>query len=147
VQRMTGPAEPRAFEQPLLLLLLPARLETFAHREPVERLLAAPGVVAVEPPRVPLSVALARVVARRQVKRMKLPGVPHAIRVFDPLQIPLAAALIERHPQAELWSLAGDHAEADFRFDLVTAPDLRPAWERMEGLGIESGRLGSERNL
>jgi hypothetical protein len=147
VHRMTGPAEPRAFEQPLLLLLLPARLEAFAHREPVERLLAAPGVVAVEPPRVPLSVALARVVARRQVKRMKLPGAPHAIGVFDAVQIPLAAALIERHPEAELWSLAGDYHEADFRLDLATVPDLRPAWERMERLGIESGRLGSERNL
>jgi hypothetical protein len=134
-------------EQPLLLLLLPARLEAFAHREPVERLLAAPGAVAVEPPRVPLSVAFARVVARRQVKRMELPGVPHAIAVFDALQVPLAAALIERHPEAELWALAGDQREADFTLDLATAPDLRPAWERMERLGIESGRLGSEREL
>jgi|SRR5215218_2043981 len=134
-------------EPPLLLLLLPARLEAFAHRAPVERLLAAPGAVAVEPPRVPLSVALARVVARRQVKRMRLPGVPRAIGVFDALQVPLAAALIQRHPNAEFWALAGEHAEADFTLDLASAPDLRPAWERMERLGIESGRLGSERSL
>ena len=134
-------------EQPLLLLLLPTRLEAFAQREPVERLLAAPGAVAVEPPRVPLSVAVARVVARRQVKRMALPGVPHAIAVFDTLQLPLAAALIERHPEAELWALAGEQREADFTLDLATTPDLRPAWERMERLGIESGRLGSERDL
>jgi hypothetical protein len=133
--------------QPLLLLLLPERLEAFAHRAPVERLLAAPGTVVIEPPRVPLSVALARLVARRQVKRMELPGVPHAIGVFDTPQVPLAAALIRRHPEAELWSLGGDHREADFTFDLATAPDLRPAWERMERLGIESGRLGSERDL
>jgi hypothetical protein len=132
---------------PLLVLLLPTRLEQFALRERVEELLAAPGAVAVDPPRVPLSLALARTVSRRQAKRMRLPGVPHALGVFDTLQIPLAAALIERHPEAELWSLAGAQQEADFTLDLGAAPDLRPAWERMERLGIESGRLGSERNL
>jgi hypothetical protein len=134
-------------EQPLLLLLLPARLESFALRDPVERLLAAPGTVAIEPPRVPLSMAVARLVARRQVKRMRLPGVPHAIAVFDTLQVPLAAALIERHPEAELWALGAPYHEADFTLELAAAPDLRPAWERMERLGIESGRLGSERDL
>jgi hypothetical protein len=133
--------------EPLLLLLLPARLEAMEPRELLQRLLAAPGAVAVEPPRVPLSLAFARVVARRQVKRMKLPGVPQAIAVFDTLQVPLAAALIERNPEAELWSLAGPQREADFTFELAAATDLRPAWERMERLGIESGRLGSERNL
>jgi hypothetical protein len=133
--------------EPLLLLLLPARLEAMEPRELLQRLLAAPGAVAVEPPRVPLSLAFARVVARRQVKRMKLPGVPQAIAVFDTLQVPLAAALIERNPEAELWSLAGPQREADFTFELAAATDLRPAWERMERLGIETGRLGSERNL
>jgi hypothetical protein len=113
----------------------------------IEELLAAPGAIAVEPPRMPLSLALARVVARRQVKRMELPGVPRAIGVLATLQVPLAAALIEHHPDAEFWALAGDQPEADFAFDLAAAPDLRPAWERMERLGIESGRLGSERGL
>jgi hypothetical protein len=131
----------------LLLLLLPARVEALEQREPVERLLAAPGAVAVEPPRMPLSLGVARAVARRQVKRMKLPGVPHAIAVFDTLQLPLAAALIERHPMAELWALGGPHSEADFTLVLGAGTDLGPAWERMEGLGIESGRLGSERGL
>jgi hypothetical protein len=135
------------FEPPLLLLLLPARLEKMEPRERLEELLAAPGAVAVEPPRVPLSLAVARVVARRQVKRMKLPGVPHAIAVFETLQLPLAAALIERNPDAELWSLAEPQAESDFSFDLRAATDLRPAWQRMERLGIETGRLGSERDI
>ena len=130
---------------PLLVLLLPAPLEALAQRERVEELLAAPGVVAVEPPRVPLSLAFARVVARRQAKRMELPGVPQAIGVFATLQVPLAAALIERHPDAEFWALGGSQPEADFTFELDGAADLRPAWERMERLGIESGRLGSER--
>jgi hypothetical protein len=132
-------------QDPLLLLLLPARLEQLPQRAPIEQLLAAPGVVAVEPPRVPLSATLAGVVAHRQAKRMRLPGVPHAIAVFDAHQIPLAAALIGRHPAAELWSLAGPQNEADFTLDLAAAPDLRPAWERIERLGIASGRLGSER--
>ena len=134
-------------EQALLLLLLPARLEAMETRERVEELLAAPGALAVEPPRVPLSLGLARAVARRQVKRMKLPGIPHAIAVFDTLQLPLAAALIERTPEAELWALAGHQHEADFTFDLRSATDLRPAWEGMERLGIETGRLGSERSI
>jgi hypothetical protein len=135
------------FEPRLLLLLLPARLEAMEQRERLEQLLAAPGTVAVEPPRVRVSLALARVVARRQVKRMKLPGVPCAIAVFAPLQLPLAAALIERNPDAELWSLADPQQESDFTFDLRAATDLRPAWQRMERLGIETGRLGSERDL
>lgn len=138
---------PQPGEQPLLLLLLPARLEAFEQRERVERLLAAPGALAIEPPRMPLSLFLARAVARRQVKRMKLPGVPHAIAMFEALQLPLAAALIERHPEAELWSLAGPQPEADFTLELDSATDLDPAWERMERLGIQTGRLGSERGL
>jgi len=132
-------------EQPLLVLLLPDRLEALPQRAPVEALLAAPGVIAVEPPRVPLSAMLAGIVAHRQAKRMRLPGVPHAIAVFDAHQIPLAGALITRHPEAELWALAGEEPQADFTFDVAAAPDLRPAWERMERLGVESGRLGSER--
>ncbi len=132
-------------QDPVLLLLLPTRLEELPQRTPVEQLLAAPGVIAVEPPRVPLSATLAGVVAHRQAKRMRLPGVPHAIAVFDGHQVPLAAALIARHPEAELWSLAGPQPEADFTLDVAAATDLRPAWERIERLGIASGRLGSER--
>jgi hypothetical protein len=131
----------------LLLLLLPARLEALEQRERVERLLAAPGALAIEPPRMRVGLAIARAVARRQVKRMKLPGRPEAVAVFETLQLPLAAALIERHPDAELWSLSGAHPEADFTLEIAAADDLRAAWERMERLGIETGRLGSERGL
>jgi hypothetical protein len=129
----------------LLLLLLPERLEDMDARERLQELLAAPGAVAVEPPRMRVGPALARAVARRQVKRMKLPGVPLA--VFQTLQVPLAAALIERNPDAELWSLADAQPESDFTLDLREAPSLGPAWERMERLGIATGRLGSERGL
>lgn len=138
-------------DRPLLVLLLPARLEAFALRAPAEALLAAPGTVAIEPARVSygaiggLPAPVASSIARRQAKRMRLPGEPRAIAVFDPLQLPLAGALIQRHAEAELWDLAGAYARADFALDLTDTTDLRPAWERMEGLGVASGRLGSER--
>ena len=140
-----------ADDTPLLLLLLPERLEAFALRGPAEVLLAAPGAVAVEPARVSygaiggLPAAVAGAIARRQAKRMRLPGVPHAIAIFDPLQLALAGALIERHPGAELWDLGRAYRDADFALDLAGSPDLGPAWERMESLGVASGRLGSER--
>jgi hypothetical protein len=132
-------------EVPLLVLLLPARVEGMSQRERIEEVLRAPGAIAVEPPRLRLSPTFSTAVAPRQAKRMKLPGVPHAVAVFDAAQIPLAGALIQRNPEAELWSLAGHEPQADFVFDLGAAADLRPAWERMERLGIETGRLGSER--
>ncbi len=140
MKRDTGDPGP-----PLLLLLLPETLERYALRAPVERLLGAPGALALDPPRMPLSVAVARVVAKRQVKRLKLPGHPRALAVFAPQQLPLAAALVQRHPDADVWALAGPLPGADFVFDLAAADDLGPAWERMERLGIETGRLGSER--
>ena len=76
---------------------------------------------------------------------MRLPGVPHAVAVFDPLQLPLAGALIERHPDAELWDLGRRLPRGRLRARPAARPDLRPAWERMEALGVASGRLGSER--
>ena len=80
-----------------------------------------------------------------------------AIVVFDAAQYPLARALLAEHPEAELWyggSGGGDlHeaalARAALRFggdaDAPARERNRPLWERMEALGIESGRLGSER--
>jgi hypothetical protein len=141
---------------PLLLLLLPTQLESFALRERAEELLAAPGAVAVEPARVSyralgrLPAVLALGVARRQAKRMRLPGTPAAVAVFDPHQVPLAIALTQRHVGAELWELGTERTaglESEFALDLGTATDMRGVWKRVESLGIESGRLGSERGL
>jgi hypothetical protein len=143
-------------DMPLLLLLLPARLEDFHLREQAEKLMAAPGTVAIEPARVSyqrlgvLPPALAYHVARRQAKRMKLPGSPRAIALFDVHQVPLAVALSQRHAGAEVWQLGDEPAEgldSALVLDLGAAGDLRPVWERAEALGIESGRLGSERRL
>jgi hypothetical protein len=148
---------------PLLVLLLPCALEEFELRAPAQRLLAAPGAIAVEPARVSyralgaLGPGLAYSVARRQAKRMRLPGVPRVVAALGPLQVPLAAALMERNPEAELWywekaepgptareaelhAVARERAATRFALPLSA-----PLWTRMESRGIESGRLGSER--
>jgi hypothetical protein len=138
----------------LLLLLLPCALEAFDLRERAQELLAAPGALAVEPARVSYGVlgalppALAYSIARRQAKRMRLPGKPAAIALFDDHQVPLAVALAQRHTGAEVWQLGADPADgldSALVLDLGAAPDVRAIWERAEALGIESGRLGSER--
>jgi len=155
-------------DRPLCVLLLPAPLETFALRERAEDLLTAPGVAAVDPPRLSyggaarLGEGFADGLAAVQARRMRLPGRPLALVVFDPLQYPLARALVGSHPDAELWygPLAepeGDRERAlhdlaveraALRFEHPDKPARRanlPLWQRMEALGIESGRLGSER--
>ena len=166
--RMADEAELLGQNRPLCLLLLPAPLETFALRERAEELLTAPGVAAVDPPRLTytraarLGEAFADGISMVQARRMPLPGIPRALVVFDPLQYPLARALAGIHPDAELWygpvSVPGEGRErtlhelaaarAVLRFDPAQAPAHTanlPLWERMEKLGIESGRLGSER--
>jgi hypothetical protein len=184
-------AEPVSL-RPLGVLLLPTALERFGLRAHAEDLLAGPGVVAVDPPRlgasgrVPASVADG--LSAGQARRLKLPGVPRAIVIFHPLQYPLARALIAHHPDAELWYWRRDAAapggprrrrarheelhlaatmrasvlivaaeedvteEHDERCDFVVLEltedpheDNRPLWRRLEMLGIDSGRLGSER--
>jgi hypothetical protein len=149
--------------RPLCLLLLPAPLETFALRERAEELLTAPGVAALDPPRLSyagaarLGEAFADGLAAVQARRMRLPGTPRALVLFAPLQYPLARALTGVHLDAELWygplevpeggrerelhELAAERAA--LRFEPGGATKL--LWERMEALGIESGRLGSER--
>jgi hypothetical protein len=113
-------------------------------------------------------------IAAGQARRMRFPGVPRAILVFHPLQYPLARSMISDHRDAQLWyahwSLEEDAdlkprvaqriadldtmaaMRADWRFDSSPQPDgvsarerNRELWERLERLGVESGRLGSER--
>jgi hypothetical protein len=93
-------------ESPLLVLLLPARLEAFELREHAEGLLRSPAAVAVEPGRVGIGALPPGIVdglAHGQAKRMRLPGVPTAFVLYHPRQYPLARALLGRHPGAELW--------------------------------------------
>jgi hypothetical protein len=155
-------------DRPLCVLLLPAPLETFELRERAEDLLTAPGVAAVDPPRLSyagaarLGESFADGLSVVQARRLRLPGFPRALVVFDPLQYPLARALGGLHPDAELWygparrpaserertlhDLAAERATLQFELGAGPAHTQNlPLWERMEALGIESGRLGSER--
>ena len=148
----------------LCVLLLPARLEAAPDRERAQDLLGAPGAVAVEPAAIGygatsrLPAMIRERIAIGQARRMGLPGHPRVVVVFDAAQYPLARALIAEHPEAELW-YGGDGAgelheaaaaRAALRFggepaDAPARERNRPLWERMERLGVESGRLGSER--
>jgi hypothetical protein len=155
-------------ERPLGVLLLPVVLEKFHLQDRANDLLTAPGVVAVEPSRISyagmarVSETFADAMSGLQAKRMRLPGYPRALVVFHPDQYPLARALRDLHPDAELWygpaaEPAGEreaalHARAleraTMHFEHSDAPahtQNLPLWARMEALGIESGRLGSER--
>jgi hypothetical protein len=165
-------AESRRFEDevPLAVLLLPVALERFALRDRAEDLLTAPGVVAVDPPRLSYGIvarvsdSVADSLAAVQARRMRLPGFPRVLIVFHPYQYPLARSLRDLHPDAELWYASPGEPDderrralhalaverATWQFD--QARPLGPAhtqnlplWERLEALGIESGRLGSER--
>ncbi|HEX5620892.1 MAG TPA: hypothetical protein VFX51_20895 [Solirubrobacteraceae bacterium] len=155
-------------ERALAVLLLPDALERSTVRERAEDLLTAPGVVAVDPPRLRYG-AVARVsdtvadsLAAVQARRMRLPGFPRVLIVFHPDQYPLARSLRDLHPDAELWYGPADEPgderrralheraleRATWQFDHPGGPahtQNLPLWERLEALGIESGRLGSER--
>src|SRR3954447_4011127 len=105
---------------PICVLLLPRDLESFILRDQAEDLLAAPGVVAVEPARVPygaylrLPASVADGIAATQARRLRLPGIPRVIVIFHPLQYPLARVLIAQHPDAELWYWRWDRYEAAY---------------------------------
>jgi hypothetical protein len=148
---------------PLAVVLLPAKLERSPHRERIEALLEAPGAVAVEPAAIgygatgSLPGLMRQRIAAGQARRMQLPGQPRAIVVFDARQYPLALALLAEHPEAELWYAGQEGGDlhqaalerAALRFSTTgegsPREQNRPLHERMEALGIESGRLGSER--
>ncbi len=104
-------------DRPLVVLLLPQRLEDFAHRALAEDLLRADGVVAVDPPRLSYArlarwpEALGVLVSQRQAKRLRkhLPGRPAAVAVFDPAQYLLARSVLVLEEDCELWYGALDH--------------------------------------
>jgi glycosyltransferase involved in cell wall biosynthesis len=105
---------------PLCVLLLPRELEQFILRDQAEDLLTAPGVVAIEPARVPygaylrLPAPVADGLAATQARRVKLPGRPAAVVIFHPLQYPMARALISEHPDCELWYWRWDRYEVAY---------------------------------
>src|SRR5213083_2019372 len=141
----------RVEDRPIAALLLPRTLEGFILREQAEDLLRAPGVVAIEPARVPygafgrLPVALADALAAAQARRLRVPGRPRAIVIFHPLQWPLARALLTRWPRAELWYGRWDRYERAYdappklreRLDALHAA----AAERADLVFVASGKL------
>lgn len=161
--------------RPLGIMLLPRRLEDFALESQAADLMRAPGIVTVEPARVSYEAYLRMPtgvgdgIASIQARRLPLPGTPRLVIIFGPLQYPLARALIAIHAGCELWYVpaagppegsrgrrerieelhiqAGARATLYFDLDTLTAQERFPAsgWARLESLGIESGRLGSER--
>ncbi|MFM8883421.1 MAG: hypothetical protein ACKOH7_01225 [Solirubrobacterales bacterium] len=112
---------PQASRPPLCVLLLPRRLESFIQREQAEDLLRAPGVVAANPPRLrfgavarlprPLGAAVARRQAGHLRGRLRRRGEPRVFVIFHPVQYPLARALLELCPGAELWYSRWDRYE------------------------------------
>lgn len=121
---------------PLLVLLLPRPLAQFLHRDQAEDLLRAPGAVALEPGRLPYGVlgrlpdTLARPLARAWLRWVRLAGVPRAVAVFHPFQLPVAEALLERHPGAELWYSRWDRYEVAYDARGWTRRRLRALHER-----------------
>jgi glycosyltransferase involved in cell wall biosynthesis len=119
LRRLAERAE-RPDHRPLCVLLLPRALDEFILRDQAQDLLSAPGVVAIEPARIPYGAYLrlpgpvADGLAATQARRLRLPGTPAAIVIFHPLQYPLARALISEHPDAELWYWRWDRYEVAY---------------------------------
>jgi hypothetical protein len=138
--------------QPLALLLLPRTLEEFILRDQAEDLLRAPGVLAVEAPRIRYGMLgrlpdwLGSGIAVGQARRLKLPGVPRVVVIFHPFQYPLARALLDRHPGAELWYGRWDRYEEAYDADGRTKERLQElhelAAERSSLTFVASEELG-----
>ena len=144
----------------LALFLLPRALDRFILADFVRPLLDSPDVAAVEPGRMPagalmrLPGPLAAAEATRQASRLKLDGELAVVIAMHPVLQPLAAALLDRHPAAELWYGIWDrydHApDADERTrrrvrELHTALARRSDWtftvtDRLAELEREEGR-------
>ncbi|MDQ6834596.1 MAG: hypothetical protein M3016_00230 [Actinomycetota bacterium] len=123
--------------EPLAVLLLPRRLEEFELAAHARDLLQIPRAVALEPPRVATLGFLADVVATRNARRLRFPGKPRVIVLYDPRQYPLARALGSRYQEAELWYARPDRsavqASGERRLGELLAFDERAA-ERASGV-------------
>lgn len=94
------------------VLLLPSKLEEFDLAEHARDLLSIPRVVAVEPPRWRRRALLGTdMQALRQVRRLKFPGEPRVVVLYDPRQFHLARVLCARY-EAELWYSRGESLPA-----------------------------------
>ena len=134
--------------RPICVLLLPRELERFILREQAEDLLRAPGVVAVDPPRVPygaigrLPGGVGAALGARQAKRLlrvlrRDRGVPRAVVIFHPLQYPLARALVAAEPGCELWYGRWDRYEHAYD----AGPKLRARLAELHELAAQRSSL------
>ncbi|HEX8123446.1 MAG TPA: hypothetical protein VF549_19500 [Solirubrobacteraceae bacterium] len=104
----------------IAILLLPDRLEELELRDELAALLRSPGVVALEPGRLPpMKGRRARAQARRLLQR--LPGRPGVVVVFGEREQPLAEELVDR--------VAG--------CELIAARDARGLRERFLDRGVD----------
>jgi hypothetical protein len=90
--------------EPLGVLLLPVKLEEFELAAHARDLLDIPRVVALEPPRFRRKRVFLGddVPAVRQARRLRFPGRPRLVVLYDPQQYYLARAL-STHYQADVW--------------------------------------------
>jgi hypothetical protein len=88
------------------VLVLPDRLEEFEFRAHAQDLLSIDRVVALEPSRRGRRRPVPQMLAVRQARRLRFPGKPRVVVLFQPRQYHLARALTARH-EAELWYVAG----------------------------------------
>jgi len=101
-------------DEPLAILLLPARLDDFARAAYARDLLAIPRVLALEPSRISAPRFLRESLAVRQARRLRFPGNPRVLVLYAPRQYPLGRALLSRYEGAELWYVdPGPADEAD----------------------------------
>ena len=97
--------------EPLAVLLLPGRLERCELVAHARDLLTIPRVVALEPPRRRGSRPARDMAAAMQARRLRFPGTPRVFVLYDPVQSPLARALLGVHDQSELWYARREPAE------------------------------------
>jgi hypothetical protein len=139
-----------------LLLLLPEKLERFAHRALVEDLLATGRALAVDPPptsyrriaRIPDAIGVTVSLKQARRLRKRLPNDPTAIAIFDPAQYPLARGLLALIPDCQLfYELSAELPRGDRRLTELhalaaerarvrfTAADPQPLRDALAQLG------------
>ncbi len=133
--------------RPVCLLLLPRPLESLLLRDQAEDLLRAPGVLAVEPPKVPYGALLrmppwmAARAARRQARRIQRQVRAHGdqvtvVTIFHPVQAPVARALQEL-TDCELWYGRWDRYEEAYDAN----PQTRARLQALHTLAAEHSAL------
>ncbi len=134
---------PPQTDPPIALLLVPRTVDRFILYDQGQDLLRAPGVVALEAPRVPYG-ALGRLprwlgdtLAGTQARRLRVPGRPVAAMIFHPFQWPFARAVLARWPDCQLWYGLFDRTPAA----LDAGPRTRARLEELHAEASERAAL------